>query len=76
MNHTCDRNDHINRNHMDMCKFSGPRDPEYAKVHGEIKRHITRLRGLVNRERESQYAMPQMMRRHRAQMLTLIIKSA
>ena len=59
MGHACDRNDHINRNHMDITKFSGLGDPEYVKVHGEIKRHITRLQGLLNRERESQYAMSQ-----------------
>ncbi|KAF4471766.1 alpha beta-Hydrolase [Fusarium albosuccineum] len=38
-----DRNDHIDRNHTDMCKFSGESDPEYDKVTGEIERHITRL---------------------------------
>ncbi|KAL6821892.1 hypothetical protein J3E69DRAFT_339512 [Trichoderma sp. SZMC 28015] len=38
-----DRNDHINRNHIEMCKFYGDDDPEYHKVAGEIKRHILRL---------------------------------
>lgn len=39
-----DRKDHIDRNHMEMCKFSGPDDTEYEKVGGEIDRHILRLR--------------------------------
>lgn len=43
-----DRNDHINRNHVDMCKFSGESDSEYEKVAGEIKRHIMRLRQRTN----------------------------
>jgi hypothetical protein len=39
-----DRNDHINKNHMDMCKFFGLEDHEYEKVAGEINRNILRLR--------------------------------
>ncbi|KAB8272640.1 hypothetical protein BDV30DRAFT_125898 [Aspergillus minisclerotigenes] len=46
-----DRNDHINRNHMDMCQFYGVDDPEYKKVVGEIRRHINRIR---NRTSEHQ----------------------
>ncbi|KAH7211539.1 hypothetical protein DER44DRAFT_742116 [Fusarium oxysporum] len=39
-----DRKYHIEKNHMDMCKFFGASDPEYDKVAGEINRHILRLR--------------------------------
>ncbi|EXL76795.1 hypothetical protein FOPG_08479 [Fusarium oxysporum f. sp. conglutinans race 2 54008] len=39
-----DRKDHMEKNHMDMCKFFGASDPEYDRVAGEINRHILRLR--------------------------------
>lgn len=57
MGHSCDRNNHIERNHMDMCKFSGPEDSEYQKVSGEIKRHIIRLQAMITQERRSQYGV-------------------
>ncbi|KAI0471223.1 hypothetical protein F4859DRAFT_110994 [Xylaria cf. heliscus] len=48
-----DRNDHIDRNHMDMIKFSGLNDPEYNKVRGEIQRHIKRFRDVMGEEESS-----------------------
>lgn len=35
---------------MDMCKFYGADDPEYEKVLGEIKRHLSRVRGQIDEQ--------------------------
>ena len=32
-----ERPQHINKNHIDMCKFSGAEDPGYRQVRGELK---------------------------------------
>jgi hypothetical protein len=39
-----DRNDHIEADHMGMCRFTGAEDPGYVMVTGEIRRHIRRQR--------------------------------
>ena len=35
--------EHIGRNHRDMCRFSGPEDPEYKKVAAALRRMTTGL---------------------------------
>lgn len=50
-----DRNDHINRNHMEMCRFYGEDDPEYEIVSAEIKRHIKRIQDKIAEEEASAY---------------------
>ncbi len=34
---TRERAQHINKNHEEMCRFSGPDDPGYRQVGGELK---------------------------------------
>lgn len=52
-----DRNDHINRNHTEMCKFFGADDPEYDTVSAEVKRHLQRIQGKFQVEEASTYAL-------------------
>lgn len=44
LNHSCERADFIDSDHMAMCKFYGKDDDGYQKVTGEIRRHVKRLR--------------------------------
>lgn len=48
-----DRNHHVNRNHVEMCRFFGVGDPEYDMVSAEIKRHLQRIEGIVEEKHVS-----------------------
>ncbi|KAK0662486.1 alpha beta-hydrolase [Cercophora samala] len=50
LGHRGDRQDVLDRNHRDMCKFTSAHDPEYRKVEGEIVRHIKGFRNTATQE--------------------------
>lgn len=50
-----DRNHHVNRNHVDMCRFFGMDDPEYDMVSAEIKRHLQRIQGRMDQKHASTF---------------------
>ncbi|RYP73119.1 hypothetical protein DL769_004280 [Monosporascus sp. CRB-8-3] len=41
--HAIETTEHIGRNHMDMCRFSGPEDVEYKKVAAALRRMTANL---------------------------------
>ncbi|MCJ1431234.1 hypothetical protein MMC27_000585 [Xylographa pallens] len=49
-----ERAQHINKNHMDMCKFFGFEDPGYQRVGGEIKTFVKELEERLRQHSEKE----------------------
>ena len=49
-----ERAQHINKNHMDMCKFFGFEDPGYQRVGGEVKTFVKELEERLRQQSEKE----------------------